>query len=748
MYWNVDLDYPARQADTISQGIITAADRLNRTIDGLDWSGVARRAATDRATREETQMRTLASAFEDLATACRKGHAAMAPMVQSLKTTVRSLESNDYTVHEDWEVTETLTNATPDETRVNEAKNQTISLRRLADELGWADDACAQGIRDALSAIAMLAPESAGLNPATAAQDLAAFESGKATPEELERLQAATRLTDQQVADLLAGRAVDLPQEQYDYLRQLVRSMDGMTVQQIADLGSGLPDDQQRTVSAGVANTLQLMSNPQITTAGLLTPGDPAQVADRGGMTQLPAQVRTLLTESPLKKNKDGDSGHGQPVDTGNGVPRAKDFRSLVDLLGTGDLKLAQGSDIDRGLLKQAAEIAGGADSVGETNVAADNPSKLASRILEQAAGDHQAVHDLLTGKNMESTVPPGTSYDPQAHIKGLLDHNWSGNEEGLTRLLNGIESNATSSDQHLNQQAGESASMLAKYLGGHQDQLLHIEGTTQSIGAANPKVTGALGDLLSNYIPNMVGVRDEFLHSYGFPAMEQSERRSVFAVLDSDRRTAVDFNSSAYAAISQLHQQFGMTGGHDYRLGKWAGMIDLAAQSGIQSELDSRVKDQTQALKEKQALFDSLREGTAFAGKKAPIIGGEGTELAWKMTSPHVKAWLLGSVPGLDPQADISDKGSSSSRYYSVLQGMTLASDHPDYRHDPNVGRFFDPTTGALKSFEEISRMNGLAPSTNLAEFDGAMMRLLPSLAQYETLWDNGRDPKEGQPR
>ncbi len=746
MYWNIDLDYPARQADSISQGLVTAASKMYTTIAGLDWSGEAYTAAATRADREQTQMRVLASAFDDLAAACRTGQAAMAPIVQSLKTTVRDLEADSFTVHEQWDVSETLTNAAPDAVRANEAANQTVSLQRLAAELGWADEACAQAIRTALTAIATLAPESAGLNPTTAERDLADFMSGKATPEELERLTLATTLTEQQRADLLAGRPVDLPQEQYDYLQQLMRSMDGKSVEQIAAIGAGLPEDQQNTVSAGVANALQLMSNPQVTTMGMV--GDTAQVADRGGMTQLPAPIRTLLTESPLQKGKPGDSGHGNPVDLGDTVPRADDFTTLAELMNRGDDGLAQGSDLDRGVLKQAAEIVGGANTVGETGITADNPDKLASRMLEAASGDHQAVHDFLTGDNMSATVSPGQTYDAQQHIGALLDNNWAGQEQGLTAVLQGIDAHAMSDDQHLNSQAGASAGEIAEYIGSHKDQLLHIDGSVESIGSANPKITGALGDLMSNYIPNMVGVRPELLQTGGFSALGQDQVNNIFAVMDSNPQTAVNFNTSAYAAISQLNQQFGLSGGQDSALGMWAGKIDQGAQVGMQLELDTRIKDQAEALKEKQALFDSVREGTAFAGKRLPIIGDDSTELAWKMTSPHVRSWLLGSVPEIGPQADISAEGNSSERYYNVLQGMSLASGQPDYRNDPDVGQFFDPATGKLKSYEDIGRMNGDSPETNLVEFNGAMMRFLLGLVQYEAQWDNGKDPRESGTR
>lgn len=395
MFWNVDMGSVAPKATLIAQGIRDAADTMNKTVDGLNWSGDGRRGAENRAERERTEMRLVADAFDDLATACLNGQTAMGPLVSTAKQSVTSLRKDGYEVDDgDWSVRDTynyqaaLDAAGKDQklidqvntlqsTRQNEASNQTVTLQRLAADLGWADAAATTAIRTALNSIEQLTPATSGLNPTVAAQDEAALRNGTATPEQVERLQLATHLTQQQLDDLLAGKQVDLPQGQFDYLRGLMRSMDTMSVTDIKKLGDGLPADQQTIVRAGVADALQIMSNPQIEA------GRQGVAADTGGMALLPTQVRTLLTEKPYKSlNPARGGGAGGVIE----VPRMGDFNALTDLLGNGNAGLAQGTDIDRGLLKQGAEIAGSnVKNIQGPWGSTETPSSLADKMLSRA---------------------------------------------------------------------------------------------------------------------------------------------------------------------------------------------------------------------------------------------------------------------------------------------------------------------------------------------------------------------------
>ncbi|WP_067565322.1 TPR repeat region-containing protein [Nocardia acidivorans] len=768
MLWNIDMGSVAPKAELIAQGIRDAADTMNKTIDGLNWSGQGRHGAEGRADRERTQMRLTAEAFDDLATACRNAQNAMGPMVTTARQTVTTLRKAGYEVNDaDWSVRDTYNyQAVRDTnlhdqyendlknlqaTRANEASNQTVALQRLAADLGWADDAAATAIRTALNSIEQLTPATSALNPTLAAQDEAALRNGTATPEQVQRLQLATQLTQQQLDELLAGEQVHLPQGQFDYLRGLMRSMDTMSVTDIKNLGDTLPADQQTIVRAGVADALQIMSNPQIDTAGNLG-GEQKIVGDTGGMGLLPTQVRTLLTEKPYKSlNPARGGGAGGVIE----VPRMGDFNALTDLLGKGNTSLAQGADIDRGLLKQGAEIAGSnVKNIQGPWGSTETPSSLADKMLSRAGIDHLAVHDLLTGgaklpdgtHRMDVTVAQGGKYDPDSHIGNLLNHNWEGRDAGIATVVTTAGEFATSPIGAQRVDAGESAYALASYMSKHEDELLHInsfEGR-QEIGIANPALTQALASTLSPYIPDMVSINPDLLHTSGFTHdFSPQSVKNIFAVIDSDPIAAKQFNASAYAAVSQLNQQFGTTDAHNYQLVEWAGKIDAAARDGMQLELDTRKLDGKQQLTATTALFDSTREVTAFTIKRVPVIG-DALELAVKASSPEVKAWLLGSVPEVHSTIDLSGNANPSQRYYNILEGMTQTADPADFRSDPYIGKYFD-SDGKLKSLEEIA---GTDPGRYLPEFDSAMRNRLPGLANYDASWTLGHNPNGLPPK
>ncbi|MFB8004795.1 hypothetical protein [Nocardia sp. NPDC056000] len=757
----LDLDEVATRAESIATTLRGTADDLDGCIDGMSWSGEGRKGAEHRAGSERQQMRTLATAFENLATACNTAQTTLAPILETMRTSLAWLRKNSYEIAEDWSVTDKLNYGAafalvkddqPGKDRLNrlkadradEAANQTVALQRLAASYGIDDDTCAQAIGKAVADMGTLAPASAGLSPALADSDLTAFEKGQATPEQIARLQAATHLTDQQLDDLRAGRQVDITQGQFDYAREIMRDLDNLSVEQIDHLADKLPPSQQQPVRAGIADALQMMSNPQIGTSGGAQDGQPADRPDHGGMMVLPTQVRTLLTDNPQKaKSLARADTAGASIE----VPRLNDFKALNELLGSGDAKLARGTDIDRGLLKQGAEIAGSrAQHIYGSS--GDTPSSVADMLLSRAGIDNTAVNDFLTGgptlpggtHRMDVTVTQGGHYDVESHVADVINHDWDGHDAGISKVITTAGEFATDPNDTLRAQSGTSVHALASYIGQHGDDLLHIKTLTgpKEFGIANPGMAQALASTLSPYIPDMAGVRSDLLHTSGFTHdIDTGQLKNVFAVIDSDQTAATQFNSSAYAAVSQLNQQFGTTGAHDYRLPEWAGSIDAAARDGMQLELETRGLQAAANLKAQTMMFDSVREGVAFSAKQIPLVGAA-VELEVKASSPEVKAWLLGSVPNLHETVDLTSNANPAQRYYNILEGMTQLPDHPDFRSDQNVGRYFDPNTGKLKSFEEIA---GTLPRENLPEFDSAMRNLLPGLANYDASWANGHD-------
>lgn len=747
--WNIDLASTATKATTIAEGIRTSAETMHRAIDAMNWSGEARQAVDSRCQREVAQMRVLAAAYDDLATALNTGQSQMGDPVSTLRSEYDSLVRDRYTVHFDWTVTD---DASDDDVRTQEAANQTIRLQRLADELGWADHNCAAAVNKAVDAINQLTPETAGLNPRLAREDVDAFRNGTATTEQLQRLRWATTLSPEQLDALASGKQVVIPQQQLDYLTSVMRDLDGMSITQISQIGADLPAGQDRVVQAGLADAIQLASNPQITTSGLTAAQGGKVGVDFGGLGALPAQVRTTLTEDPK-----------------NSLVKKGDLLAVSDLLAQGSPSVAQGTDADRALLNQAVNIAS-RDSYpavpGGANVASfvdPTDDSIASKLLSQAGGDRAAVHDLFTGDGMDAVLAPGAKFDNQAAIGTLLDHNWHGYEDGAVKVLKTVDDGAMSTNSHINSEAGQSARQIANYVSTHRDALLRLTGEndgpgsllddTVSMGSANPKMTAQLGDTLANYIPAMAGVRDANLSAHGFydnntGDFDKKAMANVFAVMDSDPDAAKKFNANAYQAVADLNQLFGATGLKDYSLAEWGAYIDEAAKNGAQLEIESRVADGATVQKEKLALFDSVREVAAFGLKRVPVVG-DLAELGWKSVSPEVRLGALGTVPEEMTHVGLSHYASTPAQTYNILQGIANSPGHPDLRSDPNIGQYFDQETGVLRSFEDIMHDGGQSAKTNLPELNTNVGNYAPGISEYRDRWNSGHGPEpDGNPK
>lgn len=292
----------------ISQKIGQDADTMHRTVDNLDWSGSARGAAVDRVDREQRQIRKVGDALNTLGTHASNGSSAMQPMITSLKTSATGLEDNNFAVADDWTVTDKNNysaaiaaagdNAQAKEQvldmqrdRAEDARNETVRLQNLASELEIRDTACGNAITAANNDIRSLAPPSAGLSPAAADHDIAAVRDGKATPEDLARIHDATQIP-QELKDRIArGEEVSLPQGQLDYIQQMMRAQDGMSVDDIAKLSSNMPPGHEGDLIDG----MQIASSPQVHAASA-----DGVVVDKGGMDKLPTHVQTLLKDSPI----------------------------------------------------------------------------------------------------------------------------------------------------------------------------------------------------------------------------------------------------------------------------------------------------------------------------------------------------------------------------------------------------------------------------------------------------------------
>ncbi|MET9202533.1 hypothetical protein [Gordonia sp. NPDC003585] len=582
----------AKAASSYATSTAHDARTTRDTIFGLDWSGGARAVATDRAAREYTQLNRLSAAFTSLSTTIMRGHTAMSDLAGDLKQTASAYEADSYRVDSDWSVRDTYNYATAEQVagddriaidalrklkaaRAQIASNGQRTLQKWASDLGAADLRTAAAIRAALARLGEMAPPAAGLS-AGLARDIvdALLRGGALTPEQMAALRAACTLPPERLRALRLGRPVDIPQGQYDFLRALALGLNGKSVADIVGLGSG---DQKRQIQRFLANGLQMVSTPQLTTRG----------GDRGGMRVVPASIRSLLTDNLVQGVHQHQSGqYGTETTDRLRVPRIKELQLLTEFLQQGDRGLRLGTDIDRGLFKQASEIAG---AVGKKPMSiegagliltADQTTDLLNRTFQLAGQDTTAVHDFITGQNMDVTMPDGAHYNADHHLDALFQYQWGDKPGGIDSLFSWIGESAGARDNpFLAREAAESATALGHYFGDKTNVAIG-----QDLGLGSPHLTQTLARSFAPYLGDFAGTfYDLGIPKYGAGELSQIELQRVFSTLNSDPTAA----GMAHRAGTQWQLYLAyQAGAHDApQLGKVVGFLGAAMKEGWTTE-------------------------------------------------------------------------------------------------------------------------------------------------------------------
>ncbi|MFE3189601.1 hypothetical protein ACFXHA_11375 [Nocardia sp. NPDC059240] len=660
----------ALDAGKVRDAIDTQADTLNRTISALDWSGAAHDGALGRADSEKIQQRALATSYDNFALALEGAEGEIDYPISQIQSTLTSLPTG-WSVAEDFTVTapnQSKTNK-PSDNDKNQAANDSVSLQGLARAIGESMDHWAPKILDAINSISGMAPTKAQLaatnpldqlTPDQARKDLQSLKNGTADPSTVERLRLATHLSadDSTALDTDGTKSVNLPQ--FGYLQAFTQAMNGMSPADIDKLGSTLPGNEPSMVQAAIANDFRLISNPQIHAAGL--DGQPSGT-DTGGMKQLPDTVQTWLRPNPSGLNLNGKDALANGGDKNAAVSAAlsdgtKQMGALADLMSKGDTTI-QGSDINRALIKQGAEIA-----ALDTDKNSDT-GKLADKFLFDAAGDHTAARDAFTNPDnvMDVTCTPGGHYDADSHVLDIIQHQWNPDQLGAQKLVSWIGQDAGSPNQFLQQRAGESATALANVIVKNQATLSHdIPGYSGyvSFGELNPNLSIAVAKSLEPYIPNFVGVNagihesDLLVNHYAGNLATAGTHAGVdytagdlsnlFKVIDSNPQAATEFNEAAAHLAGQLDFKAGA--GYDYAALQSA-QLTGAMQAGLHDELKTLIDIDhlnandaaTAAYNKKLEIADIVTGIVNGAGSFGPE-GGAISTAAW-ILDPIIKAQI-----------------------------------------------------------------------------------------------------------
>lgn len=153
--WDIsNLPAVATSAGEIADVIVAAAGTMHTTIhNGLTWKGEAKTAAEDKADEEQTQMRAIAVAYNDLEAACNGAYQAMNQPLADIKTIYKTYVTGSVSVTDDWSVYGV-------DDWDSEAGIQLARLPGLASTLLAADATWGQKIADANNELDRMAPTS------------------------------------------------------------------------------------------------------------------------------------------------------------------------------------------------------------------------------------------------------------------------------------------------------------------------------------------------------------------------------------------------------------------------------------------------------------------------------------------------------------------------------------------------------------------------------------------------------------
>lgn len=260
-----------------------------------------------------------------------------------------------------------------------------------------------------------------------------------------------------------------------------------------------------------LANAMQVMSDPDVSYprhdgdgVQIVSPEPVAGLPNRGVMPgdigALPNGVQQVLNE---KSDFSGPPSHGAgypgtqtDLEGADRHRSAENLKNLADIVGDGDARFQQGSQLDREMMSNAKEWlasqeppgGGGTEHWGDAVV---------ERVFETAGRDTVVNHDMLT-----------TDGD---FLQDVLTHEWRDDGQSARTLTDWIAEDAYSLDPVVNERAGETASAIADYLGdpAAKDALMNTGTGSQpnlSLGQMNPELTQSLANAMSPYVDEMAG--------------------------------------------------------------------------------------------------------------------------------------------------------------------------------------------------------------------------------------------------
>ena len=179
--------------------------------------------------------------------------------------------------------------------------------------------------------------------------------------------------------------------------------------------------------------------------------------------------------------------------------------------------------------------------------------------------------------------------------------------------------------------------------------------------------------------------------------------------MIDSDQTAASQFNAQALANAQLLEEQYAQAearGENQSSKLRLAGAFEGLVKGGLQSEADFRTHNMTvdaaTAQREAGIQWDMAKTAAGKIVGSIPVVGGA-LSFGMDELNGYAKDHAVpqpGYVPPQNPKLDFTTDTTHNAVYYNMAQGL-LQTGQPI---PPQLSAFVDPTTGGLKSYEQIA--------------------------------------------
>lgn len=472
------------------------------------------------------------------------------------------------------------------------------------------DDSLARVLDEGTGGHTMAQKQIAEGTPEQAERDVHDVLAGTATEEQKARVQAASILSPEQIADRDAGRPVQLTRPQQQVLGQLQAQMNGMSVEDIHRAEQRLGNNKSI-----IGNALQMMGSNQYGYAKTeLRPGAQGSTTEltTGGYDKLPTSVQEALNDkSPGFSYVSQGPGQGTaPITQGSTLGN---LDRLSDVIKDGDPGFQNGTELDRRLMQRGADILHFKNQNHDSHEGAADST--IQNIFSSAGRDHIVDHDMMVN-------PEGKRNDQ--FLGDLTHHQFTDGGKAAGSLMSWTHDSAhvgpgVSADQA--KLSGETAHAYASYVADHKElnalpanDNQGLGQGTKTLGQLSPELVKGMAWGLAPYTaaigggdPAIFGSTPGFDNALdtddaiGNGSMPQA--KALFKVLSTNAEAATTLGGALYGdsvmatnhyAEAVKHSGVGEIGDLD-QAGRFRGLADagLAAGNDAQHKADTVSKEQ-----------------------------------------------------------------------------------------------------------------------------------------------------------